>query len=168
MSNDEDRLIAEAKEKDCREAKALLVLLERYKIKPTDNNCWFDLLLQLARTLPNWPNIKAKRGAPKGARTLAGKIRSGELKSLRDLILLTQGKTLPKKKRGAPKVRKVNWIDGIEAIKAEHHLKGHGSDKEAITIFVKRFAKPENMQSEIKKIQKLLSEQRKKIPTIPK
>lgn len=130
MSNDEDRLIAEAKEKGCREAKALLVLLERYKIKPTDNNCWFDLLLQLARTLPNWPNIKAKRGAPK--------------------------------------VRKVNWIDGIEAIKAEHHLKGHGSDKEAITIFVKRFAKPENMQSEIKKIQKLLSEQRKKIPTIPK
>ena len=164
MLNDEASGENEAEKKQEKEAHGLVVLLEKFHIDPMDKYCWLSLALELAKMHEaNWPNVKATRGAPKGARTIAGELRNphiGEINRLAQAFL--KGK---KKKPGRPTVPKFNpeWIDDI---KAKHKLSGHGSDKEAIEIFVDKnlAVTPANRQSQIKRIQKLLSNGRGKIP----
>jgi hypothetical protein len=162
MSNDDDSEKKEAEKKIEIEVDGLLVLLEKFNIDPTDKHRWLTLALCLARRHEtNWPNVKAVRGAPIGARTPAGKYRNMSSEKTNNLMLLAGIKQL--KALGRPRVHAINpaWIDSI---KIKHNLSGHGSDRKAIEIYVDKYVTPATRKSEIRYIQKRLSEQRRKIP----
>lgn len=155
-------MLSDMKERLEQEADGLIVLLERYNIDLKGENRWFLLALNLARKkIPNWPDIKISRGAPKGSRTLdANKRLEGEVikNALAQLVGIKH-----KKKPGRPTVPKIN-PESIDMVKDEYNLSGHGSDKAAIKICVEGYAKPADREREIKYWQKRLSEQRNKIP----
>lgn len=163
MLNDEASGENEAEKEADKVAYGMAVLLKKFNIDHKDKLCWFLLALELARMHEaNWPNVKATRGAPKGARTIAGELRNAQIGEINRLV---QACLKKKKKPGRPTVLKFHpiWIDDI---KAEHKLSGHGSDKEAIEIFVDKnlAVTPAERKGEIKYIQKRLSEGRRKIP----
>ena len=110
----------------------------------------------------NWPNVKAGRGAPKGARTRAGQYRNVRIEKSNTLMQIAYG--INKSKAiGRPRSNKLNpeWIDDI---KIKHNLSGHGAEVEAVKIFVDRYTTPTTRNREIRYIQKRLSELRGKIP----
>jgi len=125
----------------------LVYLAQKYGIDMKYENGWIELLLALARDKVKGFSeevIKPKKvGRPP--------------KDIKDKL---PNFFMRKRRPGAPIKPKVNpaWFDNIKTL---HGLSGHGSDKKAIEILVKKDGKRRYRESDIKYFQKRLSDARK-------
>ncbi len=147
------------------ETENLLYLLDKYGIdipSGMSDEKWYELTLALARD-----KVKGFSDAVIKPLKAGRPLKSQNLADLQLWYIKKHGLPTKPKKRGAPTVPKLDpaWID---AIKTQHGLSGHGSDKMAIEILVASNWPPGKRKSamgaKVKYVQKQLSEARRKIP----
>jgi len=129
------------------EATNLVYLFNKYKIGPQYEDCWFRLLLALARDKVKGFSDEAIKPAKVGRPPKDNKLKLTSFFTYR-------------RRRGAPTKPKFN-PDWVDAVKDEYCLSGHGSEKRAIEILVRQNVSPRYWKSEIAYFQKRLSDARK-------
>ena len=147
MSESQDIRWEKSKNQANIESGNLVYLAHKYDIDMKHENRWVELLLALARDKVKGfseETIKPKKvGRPP--------------KDIKDKLPVF---FMRKRRPGAPTKPKINpaWFDDIKTL---HGLSGHGSDKKALEILVKKNEKRRYWESDIKYFQKRLSDARK-------